>query len=209
MHPADCPQQWEYDGHPRRAELFTRSRQVLIDLRRNALEAAAVAADSRPVHSTLFDGLTPVEAAYFAGHYRGEDFRCLRYWDVQIQGDPRVGLAASKVVATMAAVGRQIRASIIEFDRSPLSPEHKVAAIVAVACRIFELVLRIHPYANGNGHAARIIITAILGRYGYWIRNFPADPRPPDPPYTDLITRYRDGDPRPLEEYVLRSILGL
>jgi hypothetical protein len=47
----------------------------------------------------------------------------------------------------------------------------------------------------------------MLGRYGHWPRNFTVDPRPPDPPYTELITRYRSGETLPLEQYIVAMLL--
>jgi Fic family protein len=75
-----------------------------------------------------------------------------------------------------------------------------------LACRVFEVFLRIHPYANGNGHAARFLIWCLLSRYGYWPKGWPIEPRPPDPPYTHLISEYRNGNWEPLEEFVLKTV---
>jgi hypothetical protein len=33
-------------------------------------------------------------------------------------------------------------------------------------------------------------------------RRLPLEPRPPDPPYSDLIKLYRDGNKQPLEIYI-------
>jgi hypothetical protein len=60
---------------------------------------------------------------------------------------------------------------------------------------------------NGNGHAARFVLWTILGRYGYWPERWRVDPRPPDPPYTQLIFDYRSGNHEPLETYVLQSVV--
>jgi Fic family protein len=80
--------------------------------------------------------------------------------------------------------------------------------VVVVACMVFELFLRIHPYANGNGHAARFCTWAILGAFGYWPERWPIEPRPPDPPYTQLLVDYRNGNRVPLERYLLSCIAG-
>jgi hypothetical protein len=45
-----------------------------------------------------------------------------------------------------------------------------------------------------------------LGRYGHWPRRWPVDPRPQDPPYSQLIVRHRNGDPVPLERFVLQAL---
>ena len=89
-----------------------------------------------------------------------------------------------------------------------LSDEDKALYTVMFACRVFEIFLRVHPYANGNGHVARFLIWSILGRYDYWPQQWPIEPRPPDPPDSQLIVEYRNGNPEPLEQYVLQCIAG-
>lgn len=207
MHPPDCPQVWEYEGHPRRAELATRAAAILLALRRGLLDTAALATDSRPAHQDLFDYLAPPECPYFAGHYRGEDFRCLRHCPVGVRGDPRVGATPQRVLTQMAQAAQTVRDGMLALDRTA-APEHeRLMTTVALACQTFELFLRIHPYVNGNGHAARFVLLAILGRYGYWPRGWTIDPRPGNPDYLAMILAYRNGDLRPLEEFVLLSIV--
>jgi fido (protein-threonine AMPylation protein) len=209
MHPADCPN-WEYDHLPDRAQLRTRSANLLGRLRGGGLDAAGVAADSRPVHGHLFNGLTPPGHDYFAGHYRGEVYRCLQYLNVQV-GAHR-GALPDAVGPFMEQLAREIAAGLAGLDRAndlphtQLPSENKLLYAVMFACRVFEMVLRIHPYANGNGHAARFVLISILGRYGYWLNAWQIDPHPPDPPYTQLITDYRQGKCEPLERFVLRAI---
>lgn len=209
MHPADCPNVWEYEHHPSRAQLATRAAALLLALRRGQLHTAALSTDSRPVHRVLFENLTPPGCEYFAGHYRGEDFRCLRYCPVGVVGDPRVGAAPEAVLRLMARVAQSVREGIAALDRTAAGPDEKLVAAIALACQIFELVLRIHPYVNGNGHAARFILLAILGRYDYWPARWTIDPRPGNPSYIDMILAYRNGDPVPLEVFILRSIIGM
>src|SRR5215813_5351575 len=209
MHPADCPHVWEYEHNPRRGELATRAAALLLSLRRKQLDSAALAADSRPVHHRLFQNLTPAGCEYFAGHYRGEDFRCLRYCPVGIAGDPRVGAAPETVLEQMARLAKSTQEAIVALNQLARPPHERLVAAVALACQILELALRIHPYVNGNGHAARFILLAILGRYDYWPARWTTDPRPGHPDYVNMIVAYRNGNPRPLEEFILKSIIGL
>ena len=66
-----------------------------------------------------------------------------------------------------------------------------------------ELVLNPRPV---SGLPASVIM---LGRYGYWPVRFQLDPKPPDPPYSELIARHRGGDVEPLQVFVLKSIAGI
>ena len=108
----------------------------------------------------------------------------------------------------MGRVGQLVLEGLAGLDQTTAAapPERLVAAVV-LACQVFELVLRIHPYVNGNWHVARFVLLAILGRYGYWPRDLTIDPRPGYPDYLAMIIAYRDGNPRPLEEFILRSIV--
>jgi len=212
MHPTDCPE-WEYGGHPQRKHLLPpRVETLLVNLRNGLADSATVAEDTRRSHHFLFQGLTPPSCGYFAGNYRGAPYRCLKYYEVRIRGDDRVGHPSGTVSWYMAEVAKELKAAIHSTDDAHQLPEAQMAAAdklycaVVLACRAFELVLRIHPYANGNGHAARLIVWALLGRYGYWPQRWPVEPRPPDPPYTQLLVEYRNGNQFPLERYILSSI---
>jgi hypothetical protein len=214
MHPADCPSNWEYEDHAGWDVTLARlAAEILITLRRGTLDILSVSCDSRPVHFKLFESLTPRDCSYFAGHYRGENYRCLRFYNVRIPTDPRVGWPCDGLPLVMGRIADSVLRSIKSLDEghkapeSQLPPEQKLIFVVACACRLFELFLRIHPYANGNGHAARFLVWSILGRYGYWPRRWPLHPRPEEP-YVDLIERYRNGEREALETYMIQNILG-
>jgi len=214
MHPSDCPS-WEYNQLPHHAEiLLGRIKAILIQLRTGQIDTEACCTDSRQVHKALFSGLTPPQCPYYAGHYRGEVFRCLQHYRVQIKSDPKVGYSPDIVRIALSELAPVVRSGLAALDsaarlpESQLSSEDKLLYVVTFACRVFEVFLRIHPYANGNGHIGRFIIWYVLGRYRYWPVKWPIEPRPPDPPYSDLIAKYRDGDREPLESFVLNCITG-
>jgi fido (protein-threonine AMPylation protein) len=213
MHPQDCPS-WDYSVHPKKREVLGRkAKEVLVDLRRGRLDTLENATDSRRVHRRLFLELTPQGYEYYAGNYRGDSYRCLRYYDVTIPADPRVGFRAAYVLGFMRELAARITSGVGALDLAGnipdpnFTPHLKALNVVVFACHIFEAFLRIHPYVDGNGHAARFILWAILGRYGYWPRRWPIDPRPPDPPYSELIREYRSGNREPLEAYVFSTLL--
>ena len=215
MHPVDCPG-WEYTNNPtHKLELRQRAASIMRSLRLRLIDCARSARDTRECHEHLFESVTPNDAPYYAGHYRGENFRCLRYYRVQVGGDDRVGAAPRLVLAQMATLATTISAIIAGMDRAvelpgvTLSSEQKLIYAVAFASRAFEEFLRIHPYANGNGHAARLLVCAIMGRYGYWPNPslWYIDPRPANPSYTRLIQDYRNGNVEGLEKYLLSCFL--
>lgn len=121
-----------------------------------------------------------------------------------------MGYPAREVHANMERFAQQARNNLRVLDNAmegavSLPPEDKLLYAIAVACRFFDAFLRIHPYADGNGHCARVIMWAILGRFGYWLRHWPIDPRPADP-YVRLIELYRAGRPDHLEKHILSCI---
>lgn len=214
MHPPDCPS-WDYGTHQHRNKLLPiRCASLLEELRIGSIDPVLVSTHTRPIHSRLFTKLTPSSCPYYAGHYRGEPFRCLKFYEVKIKGDPRVGERTSMVDGSMTVMAQIIVDGIAALDAANLLPDahvprwQKIYYLVTFACRIFVEFLRIHPYANGNGHIGRFVIWALLGRYGLWPRKWPLDNRPPDPPYSDLINEYRNGNQEPLERYVLGCVLG-
>lgn len=208
MHPPDCPE-WEYNDHPRRRMIVPRRiSEILTDLATARIDTLSAVLDTREVHRRVFRELTPTGHGYYAGHYRGEPYRCLRYYPVGVPGDRRVGAPPQSVGFLVRELSAQIRSGLMALDANVLlTREQRLRYILALTCRAFVVFLTIHPYANGNGHAGRFIVWSMLGRYGHWPRRWPIDPHPPDPPYTELITRYRDGDILPLELYLLQTLM--
>jgi len=94
---------------------------------------------------------------------------------------------------------------LFEEQESGLSIDEKRLMAIAFACQIFVDFLTVHPYANGNGHSARLCLISILFRYGILLRGWHVDPRPADPPYSDMIKDYRDGNQTQFEEYVAQN----
>jgi len=145
------------------------------------------ARNTRQLHQHVFQELTPTGFEYFAGHYRGENYPCLRNCMVGTASDARVGSAPHLVQHEM-----DLLASIVDRELDALDGAHaqpnvvisralKTLNLVIVACRIQELIFRIHPYKNGNGHMARFVIWLVCGRYGYRPRRWIVEPRPLTP----------------------------
>lgn len=207
-HPPDCPS-WEYDNHPQRGQIPNRISDVLKNLVTETTDTLAVAVDTRDSHRQMFLEVIPLGYEYFAGHYRGENFRCLRFYRVRVRSDPRVGVPPETVTYYMEELCDEIRAGISALDANVgFLPRERLRYVIALASRIFVAFLTIHPYANGNGHAARLIVWAVMGRYGHWPHRWTVDPQPPNPPYTQLIMECRNGNPVPLETYLLQSLVA-
>ena len=116
MHPTDCPT-WEYKNDPRHAEILKTARSAfLIALRFGAHRAPDHAVDTRGIHHSFFRMLAPPLCPYFAGHYRGERYRCLQQLKVGVHADRRVGYPAMMVAHCMERLGAEIRAALDAFD---------------------------------------------------------------------------------------------
>jgi len=207
-----CPE-WEYDGHPRRQEVLLREIQALVTgLARGQIDSLGTTRDTRPSHARLFRELTPEGFPQYAGNYRGAPLRCLRFYEVVIGGDPRVGYPCGQVHAAMEQLADVVARGLGAIDAGRQLPgmgeEDRLLFVVAFAAHVLQRLLTIHPYANGNGHAARLAVWAVLLRYGYWPKRFPIEPRPVQPSYVTAIVAHRNGDPEQLESFIFRSIEG-
>lgn len=213
MLPDDCPA-WEYEDHPDHVAILAGEIQgLLIDICRDRLEPISASRDTKPVHRRLFIHLTPEAFPYYAGNYRGSDYRCLVDYEVMI--GRMSGAPARQVSSFMRGLGEFIERSILQLDDVFSLPEarypeaEKLKVTVATLAEILADFLIIHPYANGNGHIGRFIVWLILGRYGYWIQDWPIDPRPADPPYTELVRLCISGFPEPLETHIYERLLPI
>jgi len=106
----------------------------------------------------------------------------------------------------MYRLSSSIKSTIVALDRqSPITTTLDLYRLVVFICQTFVDFLTVHPYLDGNGHAARTILCSILLHYGFqpvWT----IDPRPSDSVYNQLIASYRGGNTEPLERYVMQWI---
>jgi fido (protein-threonine AMPylation protein) len=208
-----CPQ-WEYEQFPQYDQILKGRSQLILSWIRRTTPALRMlrAKDTRPIHRQFFDGLTPSGFEHYAGHYRGEAFRCLEDYEVKIVGDPAVGHPAANVPYSMERFSLDIDRFVAELDylstinEQVFSRSNKLLRTTELAVSLFVYFLEIHPYANGNGHLARFLLISALAKYGIIVSRWPLHPRPPDPPYSTLISRYRQGDKLPLVRFVLSCI---
>lgn len=214
MQPLDCPD-FEYEAHPNHRDILpARANDIVQQLRRDREFGLAQMRDSRRTHKHLFHDLTPPLFRYYAGNYRGSNFRCLRHYEVGIEGDLRVGSAPDRVHDLMDQTKNLIKEGIEAIDLafqqpdSQIAPTQKLKYLIMFAARIFTQFLTIHPYANGNGHTARFIVWAMLGRYGFWPERWPIDPGPKSREYDDAIKAHRSQDFDQLHVYLLRQLIA-
>jgi fido (protein-threonine AMPylation protein) len=215
--PPGCPE-WQYGEHPNREESLRAATELLIvDLLAGKYPPETLAHDTRAIHERLFKNLAPPGHEYYAGTYRGSHQKCLRNYNVRIPSDPRVGARADVVFREMPKLGEAISNSIKELDAifraaiaasNPVPEIDRLVGVVRVACKAFVSFLTVHPYVDGNGHVARVLLWSILIKFGYVPDRWPIEPKPPSP-YSDAIYKHRSGDTSSLENYVLASVSAL
>lgn len=154
----------------------------------------------------MFKRTTPICFPYFAGNYRGDQrYKCLK--DAQIRIGLFEGAPPSIVQQEMSALAQSIEANAAAISVTPgLTQQDRLLFVVSVVCAALVAHQSIHPYANGNGHAGRFAVWALLLHYGYVPRSWPLEERPPDPPYSAHIAAYRFGNHQPLEAFVLNCL---
>lgn len=209
---APCPGNWDYEDFPgHEGVLLTHVGPIVKAIWTPGFKTLDRLRDSRRTHRALFSGLTPPLNPDYAGNYRGSSVDpCLAIYEVGIDGDSRVGSAAAKVDGDMVVLGSTIEKYVLALDanRDKLSIDQLVNYLVIAGSAILEHFFRIHPYANGNGHLGRFILTAFLARYGFAFSDaLPIEPKPADRQrYSDCISLYRDGNKDPLHAYIAECI---
>ena len=86
---------------------------------------------------------------------------------------------------------------------SSLAPKDRLRYLIVLCARVFELYLRIHPFANGNGHAAQFFLWMRWAGTITGPKTGPSTLPFPRSPYYAAITAYRNGNREALESYIL------
>jgi hypothetical protein len=128
-------------------------------------------------HARLYAGCD-VPVAGYVGHLRG-DPAVPELIDYEVglgarlkDGNPeKMGLWARQVGDEIEAVLAGLRAVFVELDarlpigKSPTTPD-EILALISFAALTHGECLRVHPFANGNGRIARLMVAFICLRYG-------------------------------------------
>ena len=160
-------------------------------------------ADLRRWHSTVYAGCT-VPAPEYVGRFRGEAHPNLVDYDVGVgpalpDGLPdRVGVWAADVGDALDQYFDALRRALTTLDLV-VPPGGRPAAVdvlhevIAVAATVHGEWVRIHPFVNGNGRTARLLVAHISLRYGLPVF-VTLKPRPHDIAYA-RVSRQSMGRP--------------
>lgn len=206
------PVGWDYDAvkNPirRAARLSKRCERLLIKMSGPGFPHLAYVYDSRPIHRRMFRWMTPICFQSFAGNYRGDErYRCLKTYRVTIGNVTNVA-QPENVLKELAAFTDSTKRLVQSIESAPnFDPDDRLWAVIVAVCFVLAEFMRIHPYANGNGHMGRFMVWSFLLKFGYVPRDWPLEERPPEP-YIQCLDRWRAGEPVPLQLFLLQCIKG-
>ncbi|QBH18633.1 hypothetical protein EYC51_03490 [Alcaligenes faecalis] len=202
---------WEYEHHPKAEIVRTKCYELIHNLSASTDERDCTLIDTRRSHLFVYSDVTPTGHEYFAGNYRGASVGFLRIYDVGVGKYP--GAQAHLVEALMEVFAHEIHRLLDDFNRviinSAINAEQRLLNYCALLSKIFTKFLVIHPYANGNGHMARLIAWILLQKQGlasdFWsVADRPGTPR--GVPLDECIVLFREGNLKPLMMYFLKGI---
>lgn len=160
----------------------------------------------------MFTGLTPVDCPCIVGRYRGDpDCEYLTNMQVTTAHDPRVGVPAILVKPCLVHFESRCKALVechncwLATKGANQSPRNALVKFVRVLADILQEFLTIHPYMDGNGHAARLLTFTMMTRAGYSPLNWDIDAKQP---YGDALSAHRSGKTGALEAFLLKAISG-
>ncbi|MES2412388.1 MAG: Fic family protein [Pseudomonadota bacterium] len=122
----------------------------------------------------MFEGMTPSTCTCIVGNYRGTgDCPDLTHCPVGVDDDHRLGFDPALVGIAMVDLEEQFVQVMdvyhvwLKGDGQSATPERQLKKFVVKAAYIFERFLTIHPYIDGNGHCARLMLFRMLTWAGF------------------------------------------
>jgi Fic/DOC family len=128
-------------------------------------------------HARLYAG-SELPVAGYVGHFRGDPaVRELTDYEVGLGGRlkdgnlEKMGVWARRVSDEMNAVLAGLHAVFVELDArlpvgKPPTTADEILQVISFAALAHGELLRVHPFANGNGRIARLLVAFICLRYG-------------------------------------------
>lgn len=176
-------------------ELLRNLQDLVPTIARHAAERKPLSSDVvRQWQTHIMQGLEPADGEPL-GAFRGDSG--LEEYDVAVAGRP--GVPAERVAAELQGFDRTLAGLLEELDRQlPVGQgtgrptQDDVTAVIIVCAWAHGEWLRIHPFPNGNGRTARILVNSIALRYGLpaFMRIRPR----PGAPYARVAARAMEGE---------------
>jgi hypothetical protein len=118
-------------------------------------------------HLEIHRGCQHIPVADYVGNFRGT--RRLHIDRYEVRFGPFRGVPAINVADALAVFERQLRATLDRFDAEISTPAQAKASALSLllesAAEHYAEWLRIHPFADGNGRTARVLLNWMMARY--------------------------------------------
>jgi fido (protein-threonine AMPylation protein) len=168
---------WQEDNPKNLSLIQSNATQLINELRATAAERMLLTSEELcRWHSRLYAGCE-VPVVGYVGHFRGDpavpeliDYEVglgARLKDGNLE---KMGVWARRVADEMSAVLAGLNAVFAELDTrlpvgKPPSTADQILEAISFAALAHGEVLRVHPFANGNGRIARLLVALICLRY--------------------------------------------
>ncbi len=164
--------------------------------------------DIKTYHARVFKQVVPLD--YYAGNYRSADPKkpCLA---VEVHVNGISGETYAVVPASMVRFSAEIHDLIVRTDeylKHTVAQTEKAQAVAQLAAAAMGHFIRIHPFINGNGRMARMLVNFVFKRYAYRMPFGQAQIRPPELEYAraSASSMGLNASFTPLYVYLLRLV---
>ena len=169
---------WQEDDSRNLSLIQNNAARLMAELRATAAERILPTREELSRwHARLYAGCE-VPVAGYIGHFRGDpvikeliDYEVGLGARVQDGNLEKMGVWARQVGEEMEGVLAGLQAVFTELDArlpvgKPATTPDEVLALISFAALAHGECLRVHPFANGNGRIARLLVAFICLRYG-------------------------------------------
>jgi hypothetical protein len=169
---------WQEDNPQNLSLIQGNAAQLIIELRATAAERLLPTCEELcRWHARLYAGCE-VPVVGYVGHFRGDPAvpELIDYevgLGARLKGGnlEKMGVWARLVSSEMGAVIAGLNAVFVELDaRLPIgkapTTADQILEVISFAALAHGECLRVHPFANGNGRIARLLVAFICLRYG-------------------------------------------